>query len=212
MLEYVIVWWDVVRIIHATRYIRQVTSFSSIALLLPCTSRRFFSYSHPLSPPSRSPCLPHPLISRSPSWPRFLLSLAAFATSISYTPLPPSTPSNSPSHHDIYRSLRNAESYSVSLDSLKQVLMSCTPIPRSSPTTYPLATEHSSETLVLPSMSHSLAGLSSYLCISLTLFLPLSLSLFPIYFLSHFSLSFRLLQRTVKFAITADTLLMPNWS
>lgn len=171
MLEYVIVWWDVVRIIHATRYIRQVTSFSSIALLLPCTSRRFFFYSYPLSPPSRSPCLlsPHPLISRSPSWPRFLLPLAAFATSISYTP-PPSTPSNSPSHHDIYRSLRNAESYSVSLDSLKQVLMSCTPIPRSSPTTYPLATEHSSETLVLPSMSHSLARpLSVYLSISIFL-------------------------------------------
>lgn len=155
MLEYVIVWWDVVRIIHATRYIRQVTSFSSIALLLPCTSRRFFSYSYPVSPPSRSPCLPHSLIST------ILPDLASFSH------LRPSRPLFHTHHYHqhppirhltaTYIVARNAESYSVSLDSLKQVLMSCTPIPRSSPTAYPLATKHSSGTLTLPSMSHSLA-------------------------------------------------------
>lgn len=63
----------------------------------------------------------------------------------------------SPIHHPTatYIVARNAESYSVSLDSLKQVLMSCTPIPRSSPTAYPLATEHSSATLMLPSAAQS---------------------------------------------------------
>lgn len=187
MLEYVIVWWDVVRIIHATRYIRQVTSFSSIALLLPCTSRRFFSYSYPGLSAVSFP-MPTTLAHLySPSWPRFLLALAAFATSISCTP-PPSTLSNSPSHRDIYRSARNAESYSVSLDSLKQVLMSCTPIPRSSPTAYPpLATEHSSGTRVLPSMSHSPArclvgfSLSIYIALCFSFSPPCSLPLFPLF-------------------------------
>lgn len=190
MLEYVIVWWDVVRIIHATRYIRQVTSFSSIALLLPCTSRRFFSYSYPGLSAVSFP-MPTTLAHLySPSWPRFLLALAAFATSISCTP-PPSTLSNSPSHRDIYRSARNAESYSVSLDSLKQVLMSCTPIPRSSPTAYPpLATEHSSGTRVLPSMSHLASKvpcrfLSVYLYSSMLLLLsPLLSSSLPPHSLS----------------------------
>lgn len=146
MLEYVIVWWDVVRIIHATRYICQVTSFSSIALLLPCTSRRFFSYSYPRSlRRSRSPCLPHPLISK------VLPDLASFSR-----PRPSRPLFHTHHHHQhppirhliaTYIVARNVESYSVSLDSLKQVLMSCTPIPRSSPTAYPLATEHSSSTL-----------------------------------------------------------------
>lgn len=180
MLEYVIVWWDVVRIIHATRYIRQVTSFSSIALLLPYTSRyAFFSYSYPVSPPSRFPCLPHSLIST------VLPDLASFSRSW------PSRPLFHTHHHHqhppirhltaTYIVARNAESYSVSLDSLKQVLMSCTPIPRSSPTAYPLATKHSSETLVLPSMSHSLArfhvGFSLSMYLSLCFSFPLSYSL-----------------------------------
>lgn len=152
MFEYVIVWWDVVRIIHATRYIRQVTSFSSIALLLPCTSCCFFSYSYPVSPSFRSPCLPHLLIST------VLPDLASFSCSRS-SRLPFRTHhhhQHPPIHHPtaMYIVARNAESYSVSLDSLKQVLMSCTPIPWSSPTTYLLANEYSSEILVLPWVTH----------------------------------------------------------
>lgn len=158
----------------------------------------------------------HPLISK------VLPDLASFSRS-----RPSRPPFRTHHHHQhppirhliaTYIVARNVESYSVSLDSLKQVLMSCTPIPRSSPTAYPLATEHSSGTLVLPSMSHSLArflvgsSLSTYLSLYFSFPLSHSLPLFPIRFLSHFSLNLRLLQRTVKFAITADTLLMPNWS
>lgn len=69
---------------------------------------------------------------------------------------------------------RNAESYSVSLDSLKQVSMSCTPTPRSSPTVYSLATEHSSRTLVLLSTPQSISRdslqvSSSSLCVCVSL-------------------------------------------
>lgn len=133
---------------------------------------------------------------------------------------------------------RNAESYSVSLDSLKQVSMSCTPTPRSSPTIYSLATEHSSRTLVLLSTPQSISRdslqvSSSSLCLSLSLsffsdavFLCISLSVpfprfialsFPFPFAFRFSFPLQppslsvLLQRS-EFAITADTLLMPNWS
>lgn len=63
--------------------------------------------------------------------------------------------------------------------------MSCTPIPRSSPTAYPpLATEHSSGTRVLPSMSHSLArclvgfSLSIYIALCFSFSPPCSLPLF----------------------------------
>lgn len=139
MLEYVIVWWDVVRIIHATRYIRQLTSFSP--LLLPY-------YHSPLPPaaPSSSPVHTPFLLSSFP-FPasfarlhRVLPDLASFsrsrlfAASISYTP--PHRHQHPPIRHPArtYIAARNAESYSVSLDSLKQVLMSCTPTPRSSPT------------------------------------------------------------------------------
>lgn len=130
---------------------------------------------------SRSPCLPHSLIST------VLPDLASFSRT-----WPSRPPFHTHHHHQhppirhptaTYIVTRNAESYSVSLDSLKQVLMSCTPTPRSSPTAYPLATEHSSGTLVLPSMSHSLArflagfSLSVYLSISMFLFLSFLLSL-----------------------------------
>lgn len=143
MLEYVIVWWDVVRIIHATRYIRQVTSFSPLLL----------SYYHAPSSPaaSSSPALApvSPLFLSIPraysvrSSPRVLPDLASFsrprllAASISYTP--PHCHQHPPIRHPArtYIAARNAESYSVSLDSLKQVLMSCTPTPQSSPTAYP---------------------------------------------------------------------------
>lgn len=141
MLEYVIVWWDVVRIIHATRYIRQVTSFSPLLL----------SYYHAPSFPTASSSLApvSPLFLSIPraysvrSSPRVLPDLASFsrsrllAASISYTP--PHRHQHPPIRHPArtYIAARNAESYSVSLDSLKQVLMSCTPTPRSSPTVYP---------------------------------------------------------------------------
>lgn len=142
MLEYVIVWWNVVRIIHATRYIRQVTSFSPLLL----------SYYHaPPAASSSSPALTPFLLSSFPflvptsfvSSPRVLPDLASFsrsrllAASISYTP--PHRHQHPPIRHPArtYIAARNAESYSVSLDSLKQVLMSCTPTPRSSPTAYP---------------------------------------------------------------------------
>lgn len=77
------------------------------------------------------------------SSPRVLPDLASFsrsrllAASISYTP--PHRHQHPPIRHPArtYIAARNAESYSVSLDSLKQVLMSCTPTPRSSPTVYP---------------------------------------------------------------------------
>lgn len=105
--------------------------------------------SSPTLTPSRSPCLLHSLIST------VLPDPASFSRSRSSRP-----PFHTHHHHQhppirhltaTYIVARNVESYSVSLDSLKQVLMSCTPIPRSSPTAYPLATERSSGTLVLPS-------------------------------------------------------------
>lgn len=134
----------------------------------------------------RFPCLPHSLIST------VLPDLASFSRSW------PSRPLFHTHHHHqhppirhltaTYIVARNAESYSVSLDSLKQVLMSCTPIPRSSPTAYPLATKHSSETLVLPSMSHSLAGF--HVGFSLSMYLSLCFS-FPLsYSLLLFSFAF----------------------
>jgi len=122
-----------------------------------------------LSAISFSSCLPHSLISS------VLPDLASFSRS---------RPSRPPFHthyhyqHPPIRHLtatyivaRNPESYSVSLDSLKQVLMSCTPTPL-----YPLATEHSSRTLVLPfheSLARFLAGFS----LSISMFLLLSFSL-----------------------------------
>lgn len=161
------------------------------------------------------PMLPHSLIST------VLPDLASFSRS-----RPSRPPFHIHQHHQhppirhptaTYIVARNAESYSVSLDSLKQVLMSCTPTPRSSPTAYPLATEHSSGTLVLPSTSYSLArlliGFSASLSISTFLFLSFSLSSslpdslsVPLFLEPPSS------QRTVEFAITTDTLLMPNWS
>lgn len=176
----------------------------------------------------------------------FLTSLPSLALG------PPRPPFHIHHHHQhppirhpsaTYIAARNAESYSVSLDSLKQVLMSCTPTPRSSPTAYPLATEHSSGILVLPStpqspssdslqvsspfLSHShLYSLTHFLSLPLSVYLSLhlhSLRFSPFHSLSlYLSLSvpillqlpsFRVpLRRTVEFAITADTLLMPNWS
>lgn len=68
--------------------------------------------------------------------------------------------------------------------------------PRSSPTADPLATEHSSGTLVLPSMSRYSRGssrislcLAVYLSLYVSLFLSFSLPLAPspVRFLSHFS-------------------------
>lgn len=56
MLEYVIVWWNVVRIIHATQYIRQVTSFSPLLL----------SYYHAPPAASSSPALTPFLLSSFP--------------------------------------------------------------------------------------------------------------------------------------------------
>lgn len=78
---------------------------SSIALLLPCTllpHHFFFSRSCYLacfsSLPFHSPCLFPSLISTGPSWPHFLLSLAASrGLDFIYTTTSPSTPSNSPS-------------------------------------------------------------------------------------------------------------------
>lgn len=127
---------------------------SSIALLLPCIPlcSFFFSCSYSVSPLLLFiPCTCLPL--RSLISPRVLPDLASFsrsrllAASISYTP--PHRYQHPPIRHPArtYIAARNAESYSVSLDSLKQVLMSCTPTPRSSPTAYPLATEYSSRSL-----------------------------------------------------------------
>lgn len=87
--------------------------------------------------------LPVPARSFARSSPRFFLtSLPSLAHR------PPRPPFHIHYHHHhqhppirhptaTYIAARNAESYSVSLDSLKQVLMSCTPTPRPSPTTYP---------------------------------------------------------------------------
>lgn len=84
-----------------------------------------------------------------------------------------------PIHHltATYIVARNAtESYSVSLDSLKQVLMSCTPIPRTSPATYPLATERSSGILV--PIFHSLPSFHCvYVSLRLSIYLYVSLSI-----------------------------------
>lgn len=118
----------------------RVTSFSSIALLLPCTSPA--ASSPALTPFLPRLVLPVPTRSLARSSPRF------FLTSLpSLAPRPPRPPFHIHHHHHqhppirhptaTYIAARNAESYSVSLDSLKQVLMSCTPTPRPSPTTYP---------------------------------------------------------------------------
>lgn len=97
------------------------------------------------------------------SSPRVLPDLASFsrsrllAASISYTP--PHRHQHPPIRHPArtYIAARNAESYSVSLDSLKQVLMSCTPTPPLRPSIL-LTTQHSSRSLsYLPCYSHSLA-------------------------------------------------------
>lgn len=168
MLEYVIVWWDVVRIIHATRYIR-----ASYFILLHCSPITMHL------PPLLLLLLLRFSLSPVPTCSLISTVLPDLA---SFSRVRPPRPLFHIHHHHqhppirhptaTYIAARNGESYSVSLDSLKQVLMSCTPTPRSSPTAYPLATEHSSGTPVLPSTPQSPS--SDSLQVS-----SLSLPLFP---------------------------------
>lgn len=140
MLEYVIVWWNTVRIIHVSIYTLELAhsplSFSlySSLFLFPLSLYVARSLAS-----SFSEQLPVPESVRFPRNLLFLVALpGARSASISYTNptyLPESPPPSastdlpwrSPRH--TYIVSRNAESYSVSLDSLKQVLMSCAPSP-----------------------------------------------------------------------------------
>lgn len=213
MPEYVIVWWDVVRIIHAARYICTRELLHSPPLL---------SYYH--TPPTVSPYL-------RPSFSPFLFTIL---TPFSPTDLTARSLFHIHHHHQhsqirhltaTYIVTRNVDSYSVSLDSFKQVLMSCmSAYPSILSATAPIPWPPNTlwETLVPPFTPKSLSNGSLEVSYPFSASPSLSLSLSLAFSLSSASLSLcsssisssilQFLQRTGGFAITADTLLMQNWS